>query len=591
MPSIPEEIYQQLINLNCEEVAARLGLDVKNHKCSCFMHEDRHPSLSFFKKDRVAWNCFVCGTGGSAVNLVMQYFGLNAYEAGVWLGNEFGLWSADSSLKSRNIRPKVYVNPSREEEVSADKNFDEEIAQFVLDNTSLTPEAILFLIEERKLSREVIDRLGISAIANSAQLTKKLLAKFNHKRLLESGLVTETKYGFYLKLWSPCLLFPYKDINGNLIGIQSRYLGLNVKAPRFQFLSNSKSHLFNLPQIRNLKALNTVFLAEGITDCLALLSAGKDAIAIPSASIIPKEDIPFLRGLNVVMAADNDDAGQRAIDNVEKSLKDYIKDFRILKFPNDCKDFSEFYLKQVQGSDVANYSFRSKFTESKFIKSLLSFINKKINQKANNPWDDELEISAHLKSFNYMIEVIKYEIMKEESIKSAGVLLNESAEHLANERQNNDNLVKGFCLWLSLQDKGHYHKSYYLPKYDKFTVQISNIKENISLITNIINNINLETWKNLSEKNAKLLFNNFYLVSRSINGLLKVECDAYNIDGLLKSVGKQVFISIWKQNHKSVIFKLSANELNDQNASKNINLKITSILGILDYGKVKYDEE
>ena len=40
-------LLQRLRDLPIEEVAQRLGLTVKQHKCLCPFHDDRHPSLSF----------------------------------------------------------------------------------------------------------------------------------------------------------------------------------------------------------------------------------------------------------------------------------------------------------------------------------------------------------------------------------------------------------------------------------------------------------------------------------------------------------------------------------------------------------------
>lgn len=46
---IPNEILHQLHEMNCEDVAKRFGLEVKNHMAHCFKHDDRIASLSFRK--------------------------------------------------------------------------------------------------------------------------------------------------------------------------------------------------------------------------------------------------------------------------------------------------------------------------------------------------------------------------------------------------------------------------------------------------------------------------------------------------------------------------------------------------------------
>ena len=59
MARISQETISRLRMLSCESVAEQLGIEVRKHKALCFMHEDHHPSLSFFGNNRERWNCFV----------------------------------------------------------------------------------------------------------------------------------------------------------------------------------------------------------------------------------------------------------------------------------------------------------------------------------------------------------------------------------------------------------------------------------------------------------------------------------------------------------------------------------------------------
>ena len=141
MPYIPSDIYEKLSGLNCEEVASRLGLGVRNHRCRCFIHDDTHPSLSFFGKDRAAWNCFVCRKGGTAVNLVKNFYGRSLYDACIWLCREFNVAFNGTLSPSRRVyNPKTYFAKSKHDNIDDDKPFDCEVAQYILDACSLTDE-------------------------------------------------------------------------------------------------------------------------------------------------------------------------------------------------------------------------------------------------------------------------------------------------------------------------------------------------------------------------------------------------------------------------------------------------------------------
>ncbi|MDD6472698.1 MAG: CHC2 zinc finger domain-containing protein [Bacteroidales bacterium] len=69
---IPQEIVDRLNELPVEDVANKLGLEVIKHKARCFMHEDQHPSLSFYAKKNIFF-CFVYNKGGGPIELVKVF--------------------------------------------------------------------------------------------------------------------------------------------------------------------------------------------------------------------------------------------------------------------------------------------------------------------------------------------------------------------------------------------------------------------------------------------------------------------------------------------------------------------------------------
>jgi hypothetical protein len=80
-------------------------------------------------------------------------------------------------------------------------------------------------------------------------------------------------------------------MEGKLIGIQSRYLGADKNQPRFHFPSGNQCHIYNQQIIPMLGEGEPLYIAEGCSDCWSLLSAGHKAIAIPSATLLKKEDV------------------------------------------------------------------------------------------------------------------------------------------------------------------------------------------------------------------------------------------------------------------------------------------------------------
>lgn len=300
---------QKLRELPIESVAERLGLTVTKHKAICPFHQDAHPSLSF-RVSTNSFKCFVCGAHGGVIDLAMHMLGKNFIETCEWLANENCIIIEKYPPAVKQIRK---YPP------------DVQFLSGLVAHPTLNEVARCFLFDQRHYNPKVIEWLGISSISQPAPCWR---------------------YGkpFYD---APSLLFPYKDIDGNVLNVQSRYLGHESDKPRFRFPANSSIHIFNLPILRYLKPNEPLFISEGITDCIAHLSSGHKAVAIPSATLLKPEDLEPLRGRELHVFPDNDPAGERMYQQlvgVATSIDSCL--IRHL-LPEGCKDFSDYYLKSI----------------------------------------------------------------------------------------------------------------------------------------------------------------------------------------------------------------------------------------------------
>ena len=289
---------QQLLDLPIEGVAERLGLRISKHVSLCPFHDDRHPSLHFnVRKNR--YRCYVCGEYGRTIDLVMKHLHLPFFEACKWL--------ADDS----NIIISEYTSKVRKQPSPPSVNIDSLLP--LVAQPVLTEEARRFLFEERKLNPRVIDWCRISS--------------------------THTD-----------LIIPYFGIEGNLIGMQWRYLGSDKSKPRFRFPKGSQCGIYNLPVLKQLREGEPLFITEGASDCWAMLSCGHKAIAIPSATLLKREDIDLIRSTlqahhsSLHMYPDNDSPGERLFLQIRELLPQTMRH----QLPADCKDFSEAYLKMLK---------------------------------------------------------------------------------------------------------------------------------------------------------------------------------------------------------------------------------------------------
>ena len=292
----------KLRDLPIEGVAERLGLSVSRHKCLCPFHDDHHASLSF-KVSKNTWRCFVCGASGGTIDLVMRYQNMSFTEACRWLANEAGVVL---------IRPPL-APPTQEGKT---RPFDASRYERFFERPWLNEEARKFLYEERRIDPRVVRWCRLTS--------------------------WKDKQGV------PWLQTPYYDQQGKLIGVQNRNL-VKGGSPRFRFPSGSQCNLYNLPVLNRLKSGDTLFIAEGCSDCWSLLSAGYKAIAIPSATLLTQKDIEQLSIINCQLSIsfhmwpDNDAPGERLFLQLQKVLPSLVHH----QLPPGCKDFSEYYLTKV----------------------------------------------------------------------------------------------------------------------------------------------------------------------------------------------------------------------------------------------------
>ena len=291
---------QRLRDLPIEGVAERLGMQIVRHKALCPFHDDHHASLSFSMR-RNTFRCFACGAHGGTIDLVMRYLHKDFKEACRWLEAPLQLPPIGGGFESAS------------QEASPRGGWEgvSRYARF-FERPFLNEEARRFLFSERHLDERVVRWCRLTSWRD------------------RQGV--------------PWLQIPYYDEEGRLVGVQNRNL-VRGALPRFRFPQGSECGIYNLPVLKRLRPGDELWIAEGCSDCWALLSAGHKAIAIPSATLLSKKDKELLSqlslglGLSFHMYPDRDAPGERLFLQLQQVLPTLVHH----QLPEGCKDFGEYY--------------------------------------------------------------------------------------------------------------------------------------------------------------------------------------------------------------------------------------------------------
>ena len=353
---IDKMYIQKLRELDIMKVADALGMGIRNKRALCIHHDDHHPSLAFNPQKNTC-HCYSCGFSADTIGLVRERFEMSFLEACKWLANQFDVYIGDTeqhkphaplitasqrrlaSFRSIGKQPLVEQRQAEGNKPKVDvEYFGRLFAQM-----HLTESGQRFLIEKRMLSPEVVEMCHIVSTETKVCMGRVGQGAFD----------------------APSLIFPYSDLEGRLVSVQSRYLGEQKEIPRFKFAPGSHRMIYGLERLKAYPKQEPLLITEGPSDCWTALTLGFHAIAIPSATLFDSHCRPLLEGRNLHIFPDQDVAGF----NLYFELKKTFPQLEYHQLPDGCKDLSEYYL-QIRQHGMSLEEARNSFIKEVGSKSI-----------------------------------------------------------------------------------------------------------------------------------------------------------------------------------------------------------------------------
>jgi DNA primase len=293
------------------------------------------PSLSV-DTSRGLFHCFSRGEGGDAFAFYELMHGVSFAQAVREMARELGL-----GARSRR-KPSLAARAAPDEEESADAEpLAHERVEAICEQFLAACRA-----EDQAEGASYLARRGIDArTARRARVTyfprrayrrvmRRMLDAFPLAELQHSGLFNHRAH---LTFYRHRLLFPFL-VDGRAVYLQARTTAAGVE-PRWHNMRGVVPALYNADALADLPSGAIVYLVEGFTDTLTLLTHDFVAVGLVGAGGLKAEWLAPLARLRVVAALDPDAAGVRAADKYEELFTSRGMTLARLALPSDVNEF------------------------------------------------------------------------------------------------------------------------------------------------------------------------------------------------------------------------------------------------------------
>ena len=277
----------------------------RSYKANCPFHQEKTPSFHVFP-DRQTWRCFgACASGGDVFSFVMRAENLEFGDALKRLSEQSGV-----PLPSREGR-------SRQQGLLEINEAAREYFQKLL--ASAQGAEVRSYLERRGLTESVIQSFELGFSPQDGEALRKHLVDKKHtvQDLAQAGLVQVNESGWARDIFRGRLMFPIRNISGELTGFGARALkNANPKylnTPRTPAFDKGRM-LYGLHLAKKEANEKGLVVVEGYMDVIAAHQHGYSNVVASMGTALTEHQVEAIRRLTskVTMALDADAAGQQA---------------------------------------------------------------------------------------------------------------------------------------------------------------------------------------------------------------------------------------------------------------------------------------
>jgi DNA primase len=299
-----------------------------------------HPSLSI-DLTRGLFHCFSRDEGGDAIKFYELMHGATFGQAVRALARELGLDSKQRRPQGApTLAQRAAPDPADENQPEPEPLPRARVAAICetflkVCRAEDQTEGVNYLAR-RGIDARTIRRTGVAYFPRRAyrRVMRHMLAAFPLAELQRSGLFNARAH---LTFYRHRLLFPF-HVERRAIYLQARTTAAGIE-PRWHNMRGGVPSFYNVDALAELPSGHTVYLVEGFTDTLTLLTHDFAAVGLVGAGGLKPEWLAPLARFRVVCALDPDAAGQRAAAEYADLFAGRGLQLACIKLPTDVNDF------------------------------------------------------------------------------------------------------------------------------------------------------------------------------------------------------------------------------------------------------------
>jgi DNA primase len=305
-----------------DEVIAEAGVSLRNAgggrlKGLCPFHDEKTPSFNVNPANGY-YMCFGCGESGNVISFVTKHDHMSFPEAVEHLARRYGV----------DLQYEEGGQAARTRLLQAHKV----AAAFYVEQLG-SPEAVVGrqFLAERGFDQASAQTYGVGfAPSGWDALTKHLTSKgFTREELLAGGLSGQSSKGSLIDKFRFRLLWPIRDIGGEVISFGARKLSTDPADTSPKYLNTSETPIYKKSSVlygldvakKEIARRRQAVVVEGYTDVMACHLAGVPTAIATCGTAFGADHIAVIRRLlmdqdeflgEVIFTFDGDAAGQKA---------------------------------------------------------------------------------------------------------------------------------------------------------------------------------------------------------------------------------------------------------------------------------------